>query len=56
MFVDRETRKILANSPDNDGILKVKDGIFTGTYPRERIINNIPVEFGGTLLHGSSSQ
>lgn len=49
MFVDRETRKILANTTDKNGILKEKDGIYTGTFPRERVINNIPVEFGGTL-------
>jgi hypothetical protein len=50
MFVDRETRKIVANSPDNDGILKEKEGIYTGTYPRELIINNMAIRFGGTLF------
>jgi hypothetical protein len=50
MFVDRETRKIVANLPDKDGILKEKDGIYTGNYPRELIINTIPVHFGGTLF------
>ena len=43
MFVDRSTRKIVANQPDNDGILKEKDGIYTGIYPKELIINNIAI-------------
>ncbi|MCJ7446913.1 MAG: hypothetical protein MUO72_04415 [Bacteroidales bacterium] len=50
MFVDRSTRKIIANQPDNNGILKEKDGIYTGIYPKELIINNIAITFGGTLF------
>ncbi|OFY39311.1 MAG: hypothetical protein A2Z69_00795 [Bacteroidetes bacterium RBG_13_44_24] len=49
IFVDRTTRKITANQPDLEGILKEKDGVYTGTYPRELMINNIPVTFGGTV-------
>ena len=30
--------------------LKEKDGIYTGLYPKELIINNTPVNFGGTLF------
>jgi hypothetical protein len=50
MFVDRATRKITANKPDSKGILKEKDGIYTGYYPKELIINNVPVTFGGTFF------
>ncbi len=50
MFVDRTTRKITANQQDKEGLLREKDGIYTGVYPRELIINNIPVTFGGTLF------
>jgi len=50
MFVDRATRTIMANQPDKDGILKEKDGIYTGIYPGERIINNNAITFGGTLF------
>jgi hypothetical protein len=49
MFIDRPTRKIIANMPDNDGILKLKDGIYTGSYPKEMIIDNSSKLFGGTL-------
>ncbi|MFN8240361.1 MAG: hypothetical protein U0X39_06365 [Bacteroidales bacterium] len=49
MFVDRPTRKIFANMPDRDGLLKLKDGVYTGSYPRELIIDNINVEYGGTM-------
>jgi hypothetical protein len=49
MFVDRETRKIVASHPDKEGILKEKEGIYTGSYPRENLINNTALLFGGTL-------
>lgn len=48
MFVDRTTRRIVANRPDNEGLLKEKDGVYTGMYPKELLINNAPVKFGGT--------
>ncbi len=50
MFVDRTSRQIIANHPDKDGILKLKDGVYTGLYPREKIINNTIIDFGGTLF------
>jgi len=50
MFVDRATRYIVANQSDEEGLLKGKDGIYTGTFPKERIINNSPLNFGGTLF------
>jgi hypothetical protein len=49
MFIDRPTRKIIANMPDSEGILKLKDGIYTGSYPKEMIIDNTSKLFGGTL-------
>ena len=50
MFIDRTSRRIIANQPDNDGILKEKDGIYTGLYPKELIVSNTPVQFGSTLF------
>jgi hypothetical protein len=50
MFVDRISRKITANQSDQEGILKEKDGIYTGAYPRELMINNLPVTFGGIVF------
>jgi hypothetical protein len=50
MYVDRNSRKILANQPDEEGLLKEKDGIYTGTYPKELLINNTAVHYGGTLF------
>ena len=49
IFVERESRRIVANQPDKEGFLKGKEGIYTGFYPKELIINNSPVKFGGTL-------
>jgi hypothetical protein len=48
LFIDRTTRRVVANQPDAEGILKEKDGIYTGFYPRELLIKNAPVIFGGT--------
>ncbi len=50
MFVDRTTRKITANMPDMEGLLKGRDGVFTGLYPKEVLISNTPLNFGGTLF------
>jgi hypothetical protein len=49
MFVDRPSRRVVANIPDKEGQLKGKDGVFTGFYPRELLISNTPLNFGGTL-------
>ena len=48
MFVERVTRRITSNRPDNEGLLKYKDGVYTGLYPKELILSNAPVKFGGT--------
>jgi hypothetical protein len=54
MIVDRATRKITANFPDNEGLLKGKDGIYTGSYPKEKVIYITAVKFGGKLFAISS--
>ena len=50
MFVERTSRRIIANFPDSEGLLKVKDGVYSGTYPKELIIFNAPVNFGGKIF------
>jgi hypothetical protein len=50
MFVDRNSRLIIANQPDKEGLLKLKDGIYTSLFPREDIITTTTISFGGTLL------
>lgn len=49
MFVERNSRVIIANMPDSEGLLRGRDGIFTAVYPKEMLISNTPVKFGGTL-------
>lgn len=49
MFIERSTRKITANQPDKEGLLKLRDGVYTGDYPWKNIITISAVEFGGTL-------
>lgn len=48
MFVDNLSREVYANSADSNGILKAREGIFTGVLPGERLITNNMIEFGGT--------
>jgi hypothetical protein len=50
MFVDRTSRRIVANMPDKEGFLKGKDGVFTGVYPKDLLISNTPSNVGGTLF------
>jgi hypothetical protein len=50
MFVDRVSRKIFANMADKEGLLKYKDGIYTGYYPKEWVIGNYDNDFGGVLF------
>jgi len=50
MIVDYDSRRVFANFPDDEGILKSKEGIYTGTYPKEEVISNYAVEFGNTLF------
>jgi len=50
MYVDRISRKIIANAPDKENLLKLKDGVYTGIYPKEKLIDVIDVEYGGTLF------
>jgi hypothetical protein len=48
IFVDRATRHMISNRPDKEGLLKSKDGVYTGLYPKELLVSNAPVVFGGT--------
>ena len=50
MFVDRTSRRVISNSPDEEGILKYTDGIYSGVYPKDMLISNAPQYFGGVLF------
>ena len=50
MFIDRTNRTIIANSPDEEGILKLNDSIYTGVYPKDLLISNAPIHYGGVLF------
>lgn len=49
MMVDRDTRQIYANFQDEEGLLKPRDGIYVGIYPKEKVIRDFAVTFGGTV-------
>ena len=47
MFIDNRSRVIYSNVPDSEGLLRPRDGIYTGELPRERLITNNVIEYGG---------
>ena len=46
-FVDPETRYVVANEPDSEGVLHAADGLYVGTLPTEILLANAPVEWQG---------
>ena len=46
-FVDPETRYVVANEPDSEGVLHATDGVYVGTLPKEILVSNAPVEWQG---------
>jgi hypothetical protein len=46
-FVDPDSRAVVANEPDPDGVLHATDGVYVGTLPQEIIVSNAPVEWEG---------
>jgi hypothetical protein len=46
-FVDPETRAVVANEPDSDGVLHATNGVYVGTLPQEIIVSNAPIEWQG---------
>ena len=50
VFIDRPTRRMFANKPDNEGQLKLKEGVYQGIFSRERLIENSAVEIGGKIF------
>jgi hypothetical protein len=46
-FVDPETRAVVANEKDPQGVLHATNGVYVGTLPQEIIISNAPIEWQG---------
>jgi hypothetical protein len=46
-FVDPETRTVVANEPDLEGVLHATNGVYVGTLPQEIIVSNAPTEWQG---------
>ena len=47
LVIDRDSRMIIANEPDNQYLLTKKGNIFVGKFPESSIIANSTTEFGG---------
>ena len=47
LLVDPETRAVVANVPDPQGVLHAMDGVYVGTLPTSLIISNAPTEWEG---------
>jgi hypothetical protein len=46
-FVEPDTRFVVANEPDPDGVLHADDGLYVGTLPQSVIVSNAPAEWEG---------
>jgi hypothetical protein len=46
-FIDPETRAVVANEPDPDGLLRATDGVYVGTLPQNLIVSNAPIDWEG---------
>ena len=47
IVINRVTREIIANEPDNENLLKKVDNIYIGTFPTSKIISCSTTDFGG---------
>jgi len=46
-FVNKDNRIIIANEPDNKGVLSKDDGVYTGILPKRINIANSPLDWNG---------
>ncbi len=47
LFVDQQSRFTYANMPDSAGILKPEGGIYTGSLPKDVMVANTAIHWGG---------
>ncbi len=47
LFVNQKSRTIIANEPDNKGVLTKDDGVYTGILPKRINIANAPLDWNG---------
>jgi hypothetical protein len=47
LLVDPQTRAVIANEPDPEGVLRGAEGCYVGTLPQSIIISNAPTEWEG---------
>lgn len=49
LLVDPQTRAVVANEPDPEGLLGAADGCYVGTLPQSLIISNAPTQWEGEI-------
>lgn len=47
LFVDRATRQVVANEPDKKGLLRERNGLFTGRLPEKVNVANTSTQWNG---------
>ncbi|NVM66561.1 hypothetical protein FHW88_004879 [Mucilaginibacter sp. SG538B] len=47
LFVDQQSRLTYANMPDSAGILKSDSGIYVGSLPKDVMVANTSIQWGG---------
>jgi hypothetical protein len=49
LFVDPQSRRVVANQPDAEGTLKQLNGVFVGSLPTSINVSNTPTQWSGVL-------
>ena len=49
MFVDPQSRRVVANQKDGEGVLQEDGGVFTGSLPTSQNIASTPTQWSGVL-------
>ena len=47
LLIDKESRFIIANQPDNEGLLEKRGSVYTGWFPKDKGVANSTTDFGG---------
>ncbi|RYY57443.1 MAG: class A beta-lactamase-related serine hydrolase [Chitinophagaceae bacterium] len=47
MFIDLDTRRAIANTPDSAGLFKAENGVYTGVLPKEVMLANTAIDWQG---------
>lgn len=50
LLIDRDTRFLVANEPDHEGLLEKTGNVYTGYFPKSKVVANSTTDFGGKKM------